>query len=81
MGFKPTFQHSPYSTNFKFNQQFDGLGYHKPLKGPEILLQHSGDYPALLIYFIQKTEKQFTLIVALCKRLHSTPVHVHVVNE
>jgi hypothetical protein len=30
-----------------------GLDHHKPLKVPEILLQHSGDYPAPLICFIQ----------------------------
>jgi hypothetical protein len=53
MGFKPKYQHSPYSTIFQFNQKdLNGLGNHKLLKLPEILLQHSGDYPTPLIYFI-----------------------------
>jgi hypothetical protein len=30
-------------------KKLDGLGHHKPLKGPEILLQRSGDYPANLM--------------------------------
>ena len=50
MGFKPKFQHSPYPINF----QFDSLRHHKPLKGPEILLQHPGDYPAPLNIFYIK---------------------------
>ena len=41
--------------------KFDGLGHHKTLKVPEILLQHSNDYPASLMYFIQNNEKRFRL--------------------
>jgi len=39
--------------------KFDGLGHHKTLKVPEILLQHSNDYPASLMYFIQNNDKRF----------------------
>jgi hypothetical protein len=44
------------------SKKFDGLGRHKPLNGQEILLQHSSDYPAPLMYFIYKTDKRFLLL-------------------